>query len=136
MKASPARVYTWIASIGLLLQGSSTLAALLIPAVDRALPGLLQETQMVASHSLLHLATGLTGLATLRFGGQRGAWWFALGFGTFYVALAVAGGFSGQPLGLGLKEFDHPFHAALGAAGMLAAVIETLWTRKGQRSHT
>ena len=135
MKISLTRVYTWIASLGLLLQGGSTLAALLIPEVDRALPGLLRETQMVISHSILHLVSGLIGLATLRFGGHRGAWLFALGFGTFYVALGIAGGLSGQPLGLGLKPFDHPFHVVLGGAGLLAVGIEYLWTRKGRRSH-
>ena len=90
---------------------------------------------MVISHSLLHLVSGLIGLATLRFGGPRGAWLFALAFGTFYVALGIAGEFSGQPLGLGLKAFDHPFHVVLGGAGLLAVGIEYLWTRKGRRSH-
>jgi hypothetical protein len=130
---TPTRVYTWIASIGLFLQGSATLMALLVPAVDRAIPALLQETQMIPSHSVLHMTSGLIGFATLRFGAARGPWLFALGFGLFYVALALAGGFSGHPMGIGLKPFDHSFHAVLGGCGLLAAMAELIWPGAASR---
>ena len=114
-------------------QGGSTLAALLVPAVDRAVPALLQETQMVTSHSLLHIVTGLLGLATLAFGGTAWPRRFAIGFGLFYVALGIAGERSGQPLGLGLKAFDHSFHAVLGGFGLLAAGIDSMRARRAAR---
>jgi hypothetical protein len=133
MKTTLARVYTWVASLGLLAQGGSTLSALLVPALDRAVPALLQQTQMVASHSLLHIATGLVGVATLVFGGTVWPRRFAIGFGLFYVALAVAGERSGESLGLGLKAFDHPFHAVLGSFGLLAAGIDSIRARWAER---
>jgi hypothetical protein len=133
MSLSPTRAYTWIASIGLFLQGGSTLAAQLVPAIDHAMPMLLEETRMIPSHSLLHIASGLIGFAALRSGG-RATWLFALGFGTFYVALAIVGIKSGLPLGIGLQPFDHSFHAVLGGFGLLAAAIESLRFRATSRS--
>jgi hypothetical protein len=129
MKTSFARLFTWVASLGLVAQGSSTLTALLVPAVDRAMPALLQQTQMEVPHSLLHIASGLLGLATLAVGGTVWPRRFAIGFGLFYVALAIAGERSGQPLCLGLKPFDHSFHAVLGSVALLAAGIDTIRAR-------
>lgn len=136
MKTSLTRVYTGVAGIGLLAQGSSTLAALLVPAIDRAMPALLQQTQMVVSHSLLHIATGILGLVALAIGGTAWPRRFAIGFGLFYMALAVVGELSGQPLCLGLKTFDHPFHAALGGIGLLAAFLDTVRAGWAARRHT
>ena len=134
MRTSPTRIYTWIASLGLFFQGASTLAALLVPALDRAIPSLLHETQMIHSHSLLHIASGLIGFAALRFGGFVGPRRFAIGFGLFYVGLAVAGALSGHPLGIGLKPFDHSFHAVLGGFGLAAAAVEIIRARAAQGS--
>lgn len=130
MRFSLSRVYTWVASIGLFLQGTSTLIARLIPAVDHAFPALLQETKMIPSHSLLHIVSGLIGFALLAYGGQAGARGFALCFGLFYVALAIAGAVSGHQFGIGLQPFDHSFHATLGGAGLLAVIIDSIWGRK------
>lgn len=135
MKIRPTRVYTWIASLGLFIQGTSTLMALLIPAVDRAVPALLRETQMIPIHSLLHMASGLIGFGALGLSGAAGPRWFALGFGLFYVGLAIAGGVSGQPLCLGLKPFDHSFHAVLGGFGLLAAAAEYVLGHAPSRSN-
>jgi len=129
MRMSPTRAYTWVASVGLFLQGGSTLVALLIPAVDRAFPSLLQETQMGYSHSLLHAASGLIGFAALRFGGSAGPRRYALWFGLFYLALGIVGPLSGHPLGIGLTLFDHYFHAVLGGFGLLAVAAENLRAR-------
>lgn len=134
MTINLSRAYTWVASIGLFLQGASTLVALLVPAVDRAIPALLQETRMIPSHSMLHIASGLIGFATLRFGGTLGPRRFALGFGLFYVALAIAGAFSGHPMGIGLQPFDHSFHAVLGGAGLLAVVFDSFRARAASGS--
>ncbi len=117
--------YTWIAAIGLLLQGGSTLLARLVPAIDQAMPGLLEQTKMIPSHSLLHIVSGLAGLWALRI--AAGAFWFALFFGVFYTALALLGWGTGHGFGLSLQPFDHPFHLVLGGAGLLAAALETLW---------
>ena len=124
MQISPTRAYTWVASVGLFLQGTSTLTALLVPAVDRAIPSLLHETKMIPSHSALHIASGLIGFAALGYGGAIGPRRFALWFGLFYVALAIVGALSGWPLGIGLQPFDHYFHAVLGGFGLLAAAVE------------
>ena len=98
MHLTPTRAYTWIASSGLFLQGIITLIALLVPAVDRAVPFLLAETHMVPAHSVLHIVSGLIGFALLRFGGSRGSRIFALGFGLFYVGLGVSGALTGEPV--------------------------------------
>jgi hypothetical protein len=129
MRISPTRAYTWVASVGLFVQGTSTLIASLVPAVDHAIPFLLHETKMIPSHSLLHTASGLVGFATLRFGGSVGPRRYALWFGLFYVALAVVGPLSGHPLGIGLQPFDHYFHAVLGGFGLLAVAVEYLRAR-------
>ncbi len=134
MRTSPTRIYTWIASIGLFIQGASTLAARLIPGIDHAMPMLLHETRMIPSHSVLHIVSGLIGFAVLRLGGVRGPWLFALGFGFFYVALAIVGSVSGLQFGIGLQPFDHSFHAVLGGFGLLAAAVESLRVRATSRS--
>ena len=130
IQLSPTRVYTWIASIGLLLQGASTLLALLVPAVDRAIPLLLAETHMVPAHSVLHIGSGLVGFALLCFGGSWGSRAFSIGFGLFYVGLGASGALTGQPMLLHLNPFDHPFHVVVGGAGLLAVAVELAMTRR------
>ena len=118
---SPTRFYTAFSGIFLLLQGTSTLAFRLFPALDEAFPALLSITQMVPVHSTLHILTGITALAILFRGGERGAFWFAAGFGVFYSGLALFGMITHHPTILRLQPFDHPFHLFLGAWGLLAA---------------
>ena len=113
---SPTRAYTWFASVGSFLQGTSTLFTSIIP-------------HMIPSHSGLHIATGLIGFATLRFGGSAGPRRFALWFGLFYTALAIAGPLSGHPLGLGLIPADNYIHAVLGGLGLLAVAVESIRAR-------
>src|SRR5258706_8298581 len=115
--------YTWISGGFLLLQGTSTLLFRLVPALNAAFPALLDVTQMIPIHSTVHIVTGLTALAILKVGGQRGAWWFALSFGTFYSLLALGGLTIGQTFGLGLQPFDHSFHLLAGVPGVLAAAV-------------
>ena len=97
----------------------------LYPSLDRAFPALLDITQMIPVHSMLHIVTGILAVAILLRGGEHGAFRFALGFGTFYLLLGLAGVLSGLPLGLGLQPFDHPIHLVLGAAGLLAAYLSS-----------
>ena len=129
----PTRAYAWFAGVFLLLQGVSTLAMRLVPELDRAFPALLHHTRMVPSHSLLHIATALIAFAALRWGGRRGVTRFAWGFGSFYIALALAGMASGSPLGLGLQAFDHPFHVLLGGLGLAAFWLQRRREGKGRR---
>ena len=128
----PARLYTAVSGIFLLLQGTSTLAFRLYPPLDHALPALLATTRMIPIHSALHIVTGILAVAILYRGGERGAFWFALGFGLFYLSLGLAGIISGHPLGLGLQPFDHPIHLALGVVGIIAAYLSNR-TRKVSR---
>jgi hypothetical protein len=115
--------YTFVSGGFLLLQGMSTLLFRLVPALDRAFPALLETTRMIPVHSTLHIVTGLLALGTLRWGGTRGPWWFALLFGLFYTALGLIGILAGQTFGLGLQPFDHPFHLLVGVPGLLAAAL-------------
>jgi len=117
----PTRFYTAFSGIFLLLQGISTLAFRLFPALDRAFPQLLGVTQMVPPHSILHIATGILALIILLRGGERGTFWFAAGFGSFYTGLALFGYITHQPTLFGLQPFDHPFHLFLGVWGLIAA---------------
>jgi hypothetical protein len=80
----PTRLYTVFSGIFLLLQGTSTLAFRLFPSLNEAFPALLAITQMIPPHSILHILTGVVALTILLWGGQRGTFWFALLFGTFY----------------------------------------------------
>lgn len=128
--SSAARGYTALTGAFLLLQGSSTLLARLLPAVDAAVPALLRTTRMVPAHSVLHIATAALALGVLRWGGESGARCFCLGAGLFYSALALAGWVSGMDLCMGLQPFDHPFHLLLGGLGLAAACSGAL--RRGR----
>ena len=119
---NPSRGYAWFCGIFLLLQGGTTLAARLVPAVDRAFPFLLRTTRMVPLHSALHIATALLAFLVLALG-DRATRRFALLFGAFYALLGVLGLATGHAMGLGLQAFDHPFHIVLGLLGIAAAAM-------------
>jgi hypothetical protein len=123
MIKQPARLYTAIAGLFLLAQGLSTLAFHLVPPLDQAFPQLLAVTQMVPTHSILHILTGLLALGALYGGGERGAFGFAAGFGLSYTGLALYGMITGQPTMFRLQAFDHPFHLVLGVLGLVVAGI-------------
>jgi len=133
MTRQPARLYTAIAGIFLLLQGTSTLAFRLYPPLDRAFPPLLAVTQMVPVHSILHILTGVLALAVLYGGGERGVFWFATGFGLFYTGLAIYGMVTMQSTIFELKPFDHPVHLLLGAAGLITAGMQYYRTSRKQK---
>jgi hypothetical protein len=71
-------------------------------------------------HNVVHLSSGLVGLALARsFGGARA---FACGFGAIYAVVAIAGFIAGDPgdvLGLiPVNTEDNVLHTLLGAAGL------------------
>src|SRR4026209_2122160 len=103
MTKQPTYLYTAVSGIFLLLQGTSTLAFRLYPPLDQAFPALLGTTHMIPIHSTFHIITGLLAVGILYRGGERAAFWFAAGFGLFYLTLGLAGVLTGQPLGLGLQ---------------------------------
>jgi hypothetical protein len=115
--------YTFASGGFLFLQGTSTLLAQLVPAFDRAVPDLLETTRMTPIHSTLHIVTGLLAFGILRWGGEHGAFGFALLFGAFYTLLGTFGLLTGGTFGLGLQPFDHPFHLLAGVPGLVAAAL-------------
>ncbi|MBC7877465.1 MAG: hypothetical protein H7Y59_09875 [Anaerolineales bacterium] len=115
------RIYTAITGVLLLLQGISTLAFRLYPPLDKAFPQLLGITRMILPHSILHILTGIAALAILFWGGERGTFWFATGFGLFYTGLALFGYITHHPTIFGLQPFDQPFHLFIGAWGLFVA---------------
>jgi hypothetical protein len=124
MIKSPTRLYTAFSGIFLLLQGTSTLAFRLIPSLDEAFPALLSVTRMIPPHSILHILTGIVALVVLFHGEERGAFWFAAGFGIFYTGLAFFGMLTHVPTVLGLQPFDHPFHLVLGVLGLVSVGLD------------
>jgi hypothetical protein len=121
MTKRSAHLYTAIAGLFLLVQGTSTLAFRLYPPLDRAFPALLGITQMMPLHSILHILTGALALVVLFRGDDRGSFWFAAGFGVFYSGLAVFGMITHHSTVFRLQPFDHPFHLFLGVLGLLVA---------------
>jgi hypothetical protein len=134
MIKQPARLYTAVAGIFLLLQGTSTLVFRLFPTLDQAFPALLAITRMVPPHSILHILTGILALVMLFRGGERGPFWFAAGFGLFYVGLAFVGMIIGHPTILGLQPFDHFFHFLLGGLGLLAVGLDLYRTDRRKKA--
>jgi hypothetical protein len=130
MIKEPARLYTAISGIFLLLQGTSTLAFRLYPPLDHAFPALLATTHMIPIHSTLHIITGILAVVILYRHKEREAFWFAFGFGLFYLILGLSGILSGHPLGLGLQPFDHPIHLVLGVVGISVAGFTMYANRK------
>ncbi|HZM24716.1 MAG TPA: hypothetical protein VFC02_23405 [Anaerolineales bacterium] len=129
----PTRFYTAFSGIFLLLQGASTLAFRLFPALDQAFPALLSITQMIPVHSTLHILTGILALIALFRGGQSGTFWFAAGFGLFYTSLALFGMITHHPTVLRLQPFDHPFHLFLGLWGILVTGLY-IYRSQGRKS--
>ncbi len=76
-------------------------------------------------HNLVHIASGLVGLALYRNPGSARA--FALGFGTVYAVVTVLGFADGNDV-LGLipvNGADNVLHLAIAAAGILAGLASS-----------
>lgn len=133
MKRDAVRLYTAVAGPFLLLQGASTLLFRLVPSLNEAFPALLTITQMQPTHSWLHIISGLLAVGFLLAPWLRGAFWFALGFGLFYLTLGLVGLLTGQPTALHMQAFDHPFHMLLGGWGLVAVVTDLVRQQKRGR---
>ncbi len=75
-------------------------------------------------HNIVHLASGLLGLALSR--SAAGGFAFALGFGLTYALVTVWGLITGDNILFGLVPInaaDNVLHAAISAAGILAALV-------------
>ena len=133
MMKSPARLFTAVFGFLGVFQATLSYAFHFFPSLDQAIPFLQAIPHMIPIHSTLHFVTSILAIVIFYRGGERGAFWFAFGFGLFYTALGVAGWLTGHQYGLGLKPFDHPFHVFIGGLALLAAsptLYRSLATRK------
>ena len=133
MIKQPARLYTAVYGYVGLFQAVLSYAFHFFPNLDHALPFLQAVPHMIPIHSTLHFVTAILAIVIFHRGGERGAFWFAFGFGLFYTSLGLAGWLTGLQFGLGLQPFDHPFHLFLGGLALLAAaptLVQSVAMRK------
>ena len=130
MKNRSLKIYTAFTGFFLILQGTSTLLFRLYPSLHEAFPQLLDITQMIPPHSILHIITAVIALVILFRGKELELFWFSAGFGLFYTGLALFGYITHHPTMFGLQPFDHPFHLFLGVWGLLVTGIYFYQTRK------
>lgn len=130
MKNRSLKIYTAFTGFFLILQGTSTLLFRLYPSLDEAFPQLLDITQMIPPHSILHIITAVIALFIFFRGKENDLFYFSAGFGLFYTGLALFGFGTHHPTIFGLQPFDHPFHLFLGVWGLLVAGIYFYQTRK------
>lgn len=121
MLKNPARLYTAVYGFVGLFQALLSYGFHYIPTLDQSLPFLQAVPHMIPVHSTLHFVTSLLAIAIFVRGSDHGAFWFAFGFGLFYISLGLAGWLTRQQFGLGLQPFDHTFHLFLGALALFAA---------------
>jgi hypothetical protein len=119
------RWYLWILMSGLLLHGLVSLLFRLAPSVDAAMPYLVRGIFGIdVWHAWIHIAWGGAGSAILaRSHARQTQVWLALGFGTFYSALAIAGVLIHHPLGLELDAFENGFHLTAGPTTLLIGIL-------------
>jgi hypothetical protein len=118
------RWYLWILMSGLLLQGLVSFVFRLAPNVDAAMPYLVRGIFGIDLwHAWIHIVWGSLGMMILaRSSAQPAAVWLALGFGTFYTALAIAGVLIHHPFGLELDVFENAFHLTAGPTTLLLGI--------------
>jgi hypothetical protein len=118
------RWYLWFLMIGLLLQGLVSLVFRLAPSVDAAMPYLVRGIFGIDLwHAWIHIVWGSLSIMILaRSSARQTPVWLALGFGTFYTALAIAGILIHHPLGLELDVFENAFHLTAGPATLLLGI--------------
>jgi hypothetical protein len=119
------RWYLWILMSGLLLHGLVSLVFRLAPSVGAAMPYLVRGIFGIdVWHAWIHNVWGSLGMMILaRSSARQAQIWLALGFGTFYTALGIAGVLIHHPLGLELDVFENAFHLTAGPATLLLGIL-------------
>jgi hypothetical protein len=116
------RTYLWLLGAGLLLEGAVLLALQALPTVlIRLAPGLVPIDTL---HNAVHVLWGLTILGFL-IGGLDDAQTavLAIGFGLFYLSLAVLGTVVDDPFGLRLGLGENTFHYLVGTLALVLGIL-------------
>jgi hypothetical protein len=123
---TPAQVYSLVFGATLLLAGILGFFADSSFDTGNAIQGdKLIVFEVNGWHNLVHIASGLLGLALM--GSAAGARAYALGFGTVYLVVTVWGIVDGNDV-LGLipvNAADNVLHIAIAATGILAGLLSS-----------
>ncbi len=123
---TPAQIYSLVFGATLLIAG---IAGFFVNAEFGDLGANVEGDELVVFevngwHNIIHLASGLLGLALSRT--AAGGFAFALGFGLTYALVTVWGLIAGDNILFGLAPInaaDNVLHIAISAAGILAALV-------------
>lgn len=111
------RLYVWVLGAGLLFDG----AVLLV--VDRLGVVVAGVNTSDTAHNVLHIVWGVALLVVSVLAGRTGRelWpaWAAVVFGTFYIALGIAGVTIKNPFGLQLGPGENAFHFTVGPLALV-----------------
>jgi hypothetical protein len=112
------RRYLWLLGVGLLLEGAMLLA---LAVLAQPVPGVAPIDTL---HNAIHVLWGVTILGFLISGlDDAQAAVLAMGFGLFYLALAILGTVSDNPLGLRLGAGENAFHYLVGSLALLLGIL-------------
>ena len=125
MNRTPAQIYALVFGLTLLVAGIAGFA------VDSEFGNLGSEVEgdeLIAFevngwHNIVHIASGLLGLATFSRAGAARA--YAIGFGTVYLAVTIWGFATGDQVLFGLlpvNDADNFLHLAISLAGIAAGL--------------
>jgi hypothetical protein len=121
------RKYLWLLGAGLLLEGAALLALEALPSL---LPGIAPVDTL---HNAVHVLWGLTILFFLISGiddAQTAV--LAIGFGVFYLTLAVLGTVTHDPFGLRLGTGENVFHYLAGSLALGLGILAWRTLRSGE----
>jgi hypothetical protein len=126
MRKSPAQVYALVFGVTLLLAGilGFFYTADFSTGHDAGRDALIGVFDVNGWHNLVHIASGLLGLALAR--SWRGAKLYAWGFGTVYLAVAIWGFVIGDGESIAglipINTADNFLHLAIALLGIIAAL--------------
>jgi hypothetical protein len=116
------RKYLWLLGAGLLLEGAVLLVLEALPSARAALPAGIAPIDTL--HNAVHVLWGLTILVFLISGlndAQTAV--LAIGFGMFYLALAVLGTVMDDPFELRLGPGENAFHYLAGSLALALGIL-------------
>ncbi len=125
------RTYLWLLGAGLLLEGAALLVLGSLPSPP---PGVVPVDTL---HNAVHVLWGLAILVFLASGlddAQTAV--LAIGFGSFYLALAVLGTLINAPFGLRLGPGENAFHYLAGSLALLLGILAWRVVGSGQVERT